>query len=248
MFYKIFIGIKSAFLVRKNRKLFAEKKYAEISLNLKEIYNMHSRINKTLDKSYIYWLQKIDLDFRTYNYSEIEKNMDIAIKSVDYTSKKESEDTKRYRKVFLYSIYFLVYLLNDNKEKSSNIKLIIKKLSTGVEGLPAHILYDRTVYFKERMIKLFKDDLYYKKNYSEEKLNQIIIEMDDIDKYTNNFFIITKEKSNLWKKIIKVTILIIFPLSLFIFLMFKGLIELSIAILFLWIILLYIYNIYKDLL
>jgi len=248
MIYKILMPIKIAFLLRKNRKLFAEKKYTKISLNLKKIHNIFRNSNKPLDKSYLYWLQKVDLNFRTHNLSEIEKDINIALKSVDYTSKRVSEDIKKYRKVFLYSIYFLVVSLNDNRKKASEIKSFIKELSRGVEGLPENILFDRTIYFKERIIKLFEDDVYYKKNYSQEKLNQIIIDMENLDKHTDKFFQ-KIEKKNFQislNQLIKTTLLIFFPLTLFIFLMYKGMLLLSVSFLFLWIVGLYIYNEYIN--
>jgi len=249
IFKKLIKAIKGFYLTNKNRKLIAEKKYDLAYRNLEKIEKLYHGTNSLIEENYFFWLQKIDLDFRTHRYSEVEKNIDIAIKSVDYTSKRVSEDTKKYRKVFLYSIYLLISLFKNNSEKVSEIKFIIQKLSKGVNGLPKNILYDRTVYFKERMEKLFEEDNYYKDTYSEEKLTEIITAIEEIDKYTGNFFQKIEKntfKIDLLKRIIKVFIFLVLPLILFIFLMYKGMILLSIAMTFFWVFSLYIYNVYQD--
>ena len=248
-FKKLIKAFKGFRLIDKNRKLIAKKKYVLAYENLEKIKELYHGTNSLIEENYFFWLQKIDLDFRTHKYIEIEKDIDIALKSVDYTNKNISRDTKKYRKVFLYSIYFLISLFNDNKEKASEIKLLIEKLSKGSNGLPDNILYDRTVYFKERMERLFKEDTYYKDTYSQNKLDEILVEMSELDKHTDNFFRpIEKDdfKIKILKKSIKILLLLILPLGLSIFLMYKGMIMVAISLTFLWVVILYIYNTYQN--
>ena len=171
----IMIIPKSLKYLRRIEVLVDEKDYDKAYIYLEKMNQLYRHNHKYID----YYMLKYYLDFLTKKHTNV---LDL-LEKIDNLIKQDIDDYENaYRRKFIYSLAYIVYILNDNKKSADDTLLKINKLYFNVSNIRPRLRRRYPLYTAKSLEKTFQEN-HYDDLVPKEKLNNII---DCFPKSVNN--------------------------------------------------------------
>jgi len=114
-------------------------------------------------------LKKLKSDFLEHKFDEVLNSFSDCIEALE---EEKNSNIKNYRKLFVYSIVYLVYRLKENKKEANIYLEKMKVLEVNSKKLSNRIFHE-SIPFTRLGIKILFQKEYYKENYSKKLLDEI---------------------------------------------------------------------------
>lgn len=166
MIKTIIIIPKSLNYLKKIETLLNKKDYTKSYIYLEKMNQLYKHNHKYID----YFMLKDYLDFLTGKHTELLGSLN----RVDDLIGKNMDDYENlYKRKFIYSLRYIVYLLNDDTKSADNILRKINQLYFNTSNIRTRLRNRYPLYTTITLEKYFKEHNYYDM-FSATKLNSII--------------------------------------------------------------------------